>query len=62
MRFMASMESNAFVIVMLLQTILVLIRIVPAFAEVIQHKSVVVIGELISILFNLEYFHLKSSK
>ena len=62
MRFMASMESNAFVIVMLLQTILVLIRIVPAFAEVIQHKPVVVIGELISILFNLEYFYLKSSK
>ena len=59
---MASMDPNAFVIVMLQQKILVLIPNVPGFAEVIQHKSVVVVGEQISILFNLEYFYLKSSK
>ena len=42
---MASKEQNAFVIVMLQQKILVLIPNVPDFAEVIQHKSVVDIGE-----------------
>ena len=45
LRFMALKDQNAFVIVMLQQKILVLILNVPDFVEVIQHKSVVVIGE-----------------
>ena len=43
-RFMASLEQNAFVTMMLQQKIFFLIPNVPDFAEVIQHKSVVVIG------------------